>query len=52
MEAVKDPDSRRREFIERVAAEYQAVLLRLCYIQLQDKALAEDAVEMGDGSMF
>ena len=45
MEAVKDPDSRRREFIERVAAEYQAVLLRLCYIQLQDKALAEDAVQ-------
>ena len=45
MEAVKDPDSRRREFIERVAAEYQAVLLRLCYIQLQDKVLAEDAVQ-------
>ncbi len=51
MEAVKDPDSRRREFIERAAAEYQAVLLRLCYIQLQDKALAEDAAETGDGSL-
>ena len=45
MEAVKDPDSRRREFIERVVAEHQTALLRLCYIQLQDKALAEDAVQ-------
>ena len=32
MEAVKDPDSRRREFIGRAAAEHQAALLRLCYM--------------------
>ena len=45
MEAVKDPDSGRREFIERAAAEHQAVLLRLCFIQLRDRSLAEDAVQ-------
>lgn len=30
MEAVRDPDSRRRESIERAAAGHQAALLRLC----------------------
>ena len=45
MEAVKDPDSRRRAFIEHAVAEYQTALLRLCYIQLRDKSLAEDAVQ-------
>ena len=45
MEAVRDPDSRRREFIERMADAYQTALLRLCYIQLQDQSLAEDAVQ-------
>ena len=45
MEAVKDPDSGRREFIERVVAEHYTALLRLCYIQLQDQSLAEDAVQ-------
>ena len=33
MEAVKDPDSGRMEFIERVVDEHQAALLRLCYIR-------------------
>ena len=45
MEAVRDPDSRRRDFIERAVNEHQTALLRLCYIQLQDRALAEDAVQ-------
>ena len=45
MEAVKDPDSGRNEAIERLVKEWQLPLLRLCYIQLHDKTLAEDAVQ-------
>ena len=45
MEAVQDPDSRRDETIERLILQYQTPLLRLCYVQLQDLALAEDAVQ-------
>ena len=45
MTAVKDPDSRRDQTIERLITEYQTSLLRLCYIRLKDKALAEDAVQ-------
>ena len=45
MEAVKDPDSRRDQTIEKLIVQYQTPLLRLCYIQLQDRALAEDAVQ-------
>ena len=45
MDAVRDPDSGLVEFIERAAAEHQTALLRLCYIQLRDRALAEDAVQ-------
>ena len=45
MEAVKDPDSRRDQTIEKLILQYQTPLLRLCYVQLQDQALAEDAVQ-------
>ncbi len=45
MEAVKDPDSRRDQAIERLILQYQTPLLRLCYMQLRDRALAEDAVQ-------
>ena len=45
MEAVKDPDSRRDQTIDRLILQYQTSLLRLCYVQLQDQALAEDAVQ-------
>ena len=45
MEAVKDPGSGRNEAIERMVKEWQLSLLRLCYIQLHDKTLAEDAVQ-------
>ena len=45
MEAVKDPDSRRDQTIERLITQHQTSLLRLCYMQLQDQALAEDAVQ-------
>ena len=45
MTAVKDPDSRRDQIIERLIIDCQASLLRLCYIHLKDRALAEDAVQ-------
>ncbi len=45
MEAVKGPGSGRDEAIERMVKEWQLPLLRLCYIQLHDKTLAEDAVQ-------
>ena len=45
MEAVKDPDSLRDQTIEKLILQYQAILLRICYIQLQDRVLAEDAVQ-------
>ena len=45
MQAVKDPDSRRDQTIERLITQHQTSLLRLCYVQLQDQALAEDAVQ-------
>jgi len=45
MEAVKDPDSQRDQTIERLIREFQTPLLRLCYMQLRDRALAEDAVQ-------
>lgn len=45
MEAVKDPDSRRDQTIERLIREFQTPLLRLCFMQLRDRALAEDAVQ-------
>ena len=45
MDAVKDPNSLRDQVIEKLILEFQTPLLRLCYIQLQDRALAEDAVQ-------
>ena len=45
MEAVKDPDSAREQTIERLILQYQTPLLRLCYVQLHDRTLAEDAVQ-------
>ncbi len=45
MDAAKDPGSLRDQTIERLIEQYQTPLLRLCYIQLQDRALAEDAVQ-------
>ena len=45
MTAVKDPDSRRDQEIERLIERYQTPLLRLCFMRLRDQALAEDAVQ-------
>lgn len=45
MEAVKDPGCGRDEAIERMVNEWQGPLLRLCYIELGDRSMAEDAVQ-------
>ena len=45
MDAVKDPGCGANEAIERLVNLWQVPLLRLCYIQLQDQSLAEDAVQ-------
>ncbi|MDO5143368.1 MAG: sigma-70 family RNA polymerase sigma factor [bacterium] len=45
MQAVKDPGCGHEEAIERMVNEWQLPLLRLCYIQLRDQGLAEDAVQ-------
>lgn len=45
MDAVKDPGCGHEETMRRMVNEWQLPLLRLCYIQLQDKGLAEDAVQ-------
>ena len=45
MHAVKDPGCERKETFEHMVAEWQLPLLRLCFVQLHDKALAEDAVQ-------
>lgn len=47
MSNIKGPDSAQnhdREF-ERLVHEYQKTLLRMCYLYLRDKTLAEDAVQ-------
>lgn len=45
MEAVKDPDCGRDETIEHMIDMWQLPLLRLCYVQLRDRQMAEDAVQ-------
>lgn len=45
MQAVKDPDCGREEAMNRIVNAWQLPLLRLCFIQLQDKSMAEDAVQ-------
>ena len=45
MQTVKDPGCGHEETMMRMVNEWQLPLLRLCYIQLQDKGLAEDAVQ-------
>ena len=44
-DAVRNTDCNRDEMIERMVRQWQVPLLRLCYIQLRDQALAEDAVQ-------
>lgn len=45
MQTVKDPGCEHEETMISMVNEWQLPLLRLCYIQLQDKGLAEDAVQ-------
>lgn len=45
MEAVKEPDCSREEAMNRMVNIWQLPLLRLCYIQLRDQSMAEDAVQ-------
>lgn len=45
MEVVTGPDSIRKETFCRMVEQYQAALLRTCYVILKDYELAEDAVQ-------
>ena len=45
METVKGPDRNHNELLISLVDQYQSSLLRLCFIYLHDKALAEDAVQ-------
>ena len=45
MGVVADSDSIRKEAFCRMVEQYQAALLRTCYVMLNDYALAEDAVQ-------
>lgn len=47
MRNVKDPDNKteRNIIFERIVGQYQLPLLRMCYLHLHDKSLAEDAVQ-------
>ncbi|MBQ3484697.1 MAG: sigma-70 family RNA polymerase sigma factor [Clostridia bacterium] len=45
METVKGPDRTHDELLISLVDQYQCSLLRLCFIYLHDKALAEDAVQ-------
>ena len=45
MKTVKGPDRNHDELLISLVDQYQSSLLRLCFIYLHDKALAEDAVQ-------
>lgn len=45
MEVVTGPDSVRDQALCRLVNQYQTLLLRMCYLYLHDRALAEDAVQ-------
>lgn len=45
MEVVKGPDNGSDTWFIALVEQYQAVLLRTCYVTLKDYALAEDAVQ-------
>ena len=45
MSIVTGPDIAQDEAFERMVTQYQGALLRMCYLHLQDKELAEDAVQ-------
>ena len=45
MEAVKDPDIIHEAQFDHLVEAHQTALLRMCYLYLKDRALAEDAVQ-------
>ena len=45
MEVVKGPDIIQATQFDQLVADHQTALLRICYIYLKDRALAEDAVQ-------
>ena len=45
METVKGPDSSHEQALTRMVDQYQTALLQMCYMDLHDRALAEDAVQ-------
>lgn len=45
MDVIKGPDSIREETLNRLMAEYEVPLLRMCAVYLRDAQLAEDAVQ-------
>lgn len=53
MSDIKGPDGAQNpeQVLERLVSQYQSMLLRMCYLYLRDRALAEDAVKafLGEG---
>ena len=45
MQEIKTPAPDREQQFQELVDEYQVPLLRMCYLQLRDKGLAEDAVQ-------
>ena len=45
MSGIKGPDRAPEEKLAQWIRDYQAALLRSCYLYLQDRGLAEDAVQ-------
>lgn len=47
MSEIKGPDGAQNpeQVLERLVSQYQSMLLRMCYLYLRDRALAEDAVQ-------
>lgn len=45
MEVVKDPDNSRDQVLVQMVNQYQGMLLRMCYVYLQDIELAKDVTQ-------
>ena len=45
MSSIKGPDHAQNYEFERIVNQYQKTLLRMCYLYLRDRTLAEDAVQ-------
>ena len=45
MEVVKDPDNKNDQVLVQMVNQYQGMLLRMCYVYLQDMELAKDVTQ-------